>query len=530
MRAAVYARFSTEKQRETSIEDQARVCRAAAEARGWEVIVVHRDEGTSGTTPVAARRGGAALLADAIAGRIEALILEGLDRLSRDLVEQETIVRRLEHRGIRIVGVADGYDSESSARKLHRGMRGLINEVYLDDLRHKTHRGLQGQVQRGMAAGGIGYGYRSVPGADGSRIEIDEPRAQLVREIFQAYADGQSGQRIAADLNARRVPSPRGGTWAVSALYGSPAKGSGILHNEAYVGRLVWNRSMWVKDPDTKRRVRLDRPRSEWVIVERPELRIVPQELWDAVRARFAAPRRGGGGQGPGPRPATLLGGLLTCGRCGGAMVAVSARAYGCAARKDRGPAVCEGTLVRRDVAERRLLAEVREMLLAPESVAEMRAEVARLVEEQAQTGQADQAAAQARAKALQAELGRLVEAIATVGVSPALAERLRRTEEDLRAARAAAAAMPGRGPAIDPDAVVAAYRELLADLGAAVSSDIGRARQILGELMGRVVITTGEDGETFADLETTPAAVAAGSVTLIVVAGAGFEPTTFGL
>jgi site-specific DNA recombinase len=521
VRAAIYARFSTEKQRETSIDDQARVCRASAAARGWEVVALHQDEGTSGSTPVAARRGGAALLADALAGRIEALLLEGLDRLSRDLVEQETIVRRLEHRGIRILGVADGYDSESSARKLHRGMRGLINEVYLDDLRHKTHRGLQGQVQRGMAAGGIGFGYRGVPGPDGSRIEIDELKAQLVREIFQAYADGQSGQRIAADLNARRVPSPRGGTWAVSALYGSPAKGSGILHNEAYIGRLIWNRSMWVKDPDTKRRQRIDRPRSEWVIVERPELRIVPQELWEAVRSRFEAPRREGGGRGAGPRPMTLLGGLMTCARCGGAMVAVSARAYGCAARKDRGPAVCQGTLVRRDVAEVRLLAEVREMLLAPESVAEMRAEVARLVAEQGQTGQADQAAAKARIKALEAEVTRMVDAIATVGVSEALADRLRRTEAELAAVRMSAATAAARGPDIDPDAVVAAYRELLADLGAAVSSDIGKARQILGELLGRVVITTGEDG-TFAELETTTAAVAAGA-SLKLVAGARF-------
>lgn len=151
MRAAVYARFSTERQRESSITDQFRLCQAAAEGRGWAVAVRHADEGVSGSTPVASRSGGAALLADVLAGRVEVVVLEGLDRLSRDLVEQETIVRRLEHRGVRIVGVSDGYDSQSAARKLHRGMRGLINEVYLDDLRAKTHRGLEGQVVRGMA-------------------------------------------------------------------------------------------------------------------------------------------------------------------------------------------------------------------------------------------------------------------------------------------------------------------------------------------------------------------------------------------
>lgn len=518
MRSAIYARYSTDRQRETSIEDQSRVCRDQAAASGWQVVAVHSDEGVSGSTPVAARRGGAALLADALAGRFELLLLEGLDRLSRDLVEQETIVRRLEHRGIRILGISDGYDSHSAARKLHRGMRGLINEVYLDDLRSKTHRGLQGQVERGLAAGGIGYGYRSIPGPDGARLEIDEPKAAIVREIFEAYAAGRSGQRIAADLNARRIPSPRGGTWAVSALYGNSAKGSGILHNEAYIGRIIWNRSQWVKDPDTQRRQRLDRPRSEWVTVERPELRIVSQDLWEAVRARFSGPRRAGGGKGPGPRPVTLLGGLLTCGRCGGALVAVSARAYGCAARKDRGPAVCAGTLVRRDLAETRLLSEIRALLLSPEAIAEMRAEVARAIAEQSETSQDDQRAARQRLATLEAELGRLVDAIATVGVSEALAERLRRTEAELAAARQAAALATHRPPVADPEEVVAAYRELLADLASAVSTDIPKARQILAELLGRVVIKSSPEG-IFAELETTPAAIAAGS-SLILVAG----------
>lgn len=232
MRAAIYARYSTERQRETSIADQVRVCRVAAEARQWLVGATHADEGTSGTTPVAARTGGAALLADALAGRFETLVIEGLDRLSRDLVEQETIVRRLEHRGIRIIGVSDGYDSQSSARKLHRGMRGIINEVYLDDLRTKTHRGLAGQVSRGFSAGGVSYGYRSVQGDGGHRVEIDEAQATWVRWIFERYAEGWSVQRVAHHLNSHGIPSPRGSTWAVSALYGSPSKGSGVLNNE----------------------------------------------------------------------------------------------------------------------------------------------------------------------------------------------------------------------------------------------------------------------------------------------------------
>ncbi len=182
----IYARFSTDKQRETSIEDQARVCRARAETLGLEIIGLHADNGVSGSTPVAARPGGAQLLADALAGRFRVLLLEGLDRLSRTLVEQETIIRRLEHREIRIIGVADGYDSASgTSRKLTRGMRGLVNEIYIDDLRAKTHRGLCGHIERGLAAS---FG-----------AEAAGPQSSRLARISTAAAPG----RIAARRYAR---------------------------------------------------------------------------------------------------------------------------------------------------------------------------------------------------------------------------------------------------------------------------------------------------------------------------------------
>ncbi len=142
MRAVLYARYSTDKQRETSIDDQLRAARDRAEREGWIVVATHADEGVSGSTPVALRSGGKALLADALAGRFDVLIVEGLDRLSREIGEAEQLVKRLEHRSIRIIGTADGYDTEARGRKVMRIARGLVNELYLDDLREKTHRGL----------------------------------------------------------------------------------------------------------------------------------------------------------------------------------------------------------------------------------------------------------------------------------------------------------------------------------------------------------------------------------------------------
>ena len=112
----------------------------------------------------------------------------------------------------------------------------------------------------------------------GHRLEINQAQAEIVRQIF-ARSGGESCQRIAAELNARGVRGPRGGTWSVSALYGSPAKGSGMLNNELYLGRYIWNRSRWVKDPDTRQRQRVDRPREEWQIENRQELRILDEAI-----------------------------------------------------------------------------------------------------------------------------------------------------------------------------------------------------------------------------------------------------------
>jgi DNA invertase Pin-like site-specific DNA recombinase len=492
MRAAFYGRFSTDRQRETSITDQERICAARAAALGLSLEITHADEGVSGSTPVLARAGGARLIADALAGRIDVLIMEGLDRLSRDMVEQEQTIRRLEHRGIRIIGVSDGYDSDSSARKLHRGMRGLINEVYLDDLRAKTHRGLAGQVSRGMHAGGLSYGYRTVPVEGGHRLEIDQDQAGWVRWIFTQYMEGWSAQRIAHELNRRGVPSSRGGTWAVSAIYGNPARLAGVLNNELYVGRYIWNRSQWMKNPDTGRRVRVDRPREEWSVREMPELRIVADEVWAAARERMGR-KREAGGRGKGRRTSTLFGGLLRCASCGGAVVAVSGTHYGCAARKDRGPAVCPGVRAPRRITDTRLLGIVRDDLLSPEALLEIQAQVRRLVA--AGRHASREAAAKARSRLIEvdAEIGRLTDAIAQVGISPALAARLK--DAELRREQHAAA-LAGRVETEAPlsmDRAMALYKQRLMDLDRALSSDVDRARALLSQILGPVTLESSD-------------------------------------
>ena len=152
MRAAIYARYSSENQKEASLEDQVRYCKRLVEDRGWTIAKTYTDRALSGATPL--RPGYQDLLADARSGQFDVVVAEGLDRLSRD---QETIAaffKQVRFAGVSIVTRAEGEISE-----LHVGLKGTMNALFLKDLAIKTHRGLEGRIRAGRSAGGRAYGY-----------------------------------------------------------------------------------------------------------------------------------------------------------------------------------------------------------------------------------------------------------------------------------------------------------------------------------------------------------------------------------
>lgn len=485
MLAAIYARYSSDRQRDTSLTDQEAVCRRRAEAEHLTVVRVYADAAISGTR--ADRPQYRQLLADAEAGHWQAVLVEDLSRLSRDEVEGVQAVRRLEHRGIRVVGVADGYDSARPGRTAQRGVRALLSALYLEDLAARTHRGLEGQARRGHATGGRPYGYRSHATADGALLQIDPEQAAIVQRIYRAYAAGHRPRRIAADLNADGIPGPRGGTWAFSALYGHPAKHTGILRNPTYIGRPRWNASKWEHDPDTGARVRRERPPADWITTEQPHLQIIDRPLWDAVQARLHAntqPHQ----RSAGPAPRRLLSGLLVCGHCGGAIAVVNRDRYGCTWARHRGPAVCDQRrTVQVQVAERRILAAIAGDLYSPAALAEYRAALLDELKRASAAAAPDLAALQRTRRELAERIDHLVAEIASGTRSRALSAALEaaeadleRTEQDLRAAE--------RPPIPLLTDIEGTLRRQTDDLGAALEAgDRDEARAILAAMLGEV-------------------------------------------
>jgi site-specific DNA recombinase len=285
----------------------------------------------------------------------DVLVIDQLSRFARDSVEQEQSIRRLEHWGIRIVSTSDGYDSLSPSRKVHRGFKGMMNEMFLDDLCANVHPGLKGKAIQKFWCGGRPYGFalkllrdphrfdtHGEPAKIGTVLQIDKQQAAVVQEIFTRFVAGESCLAIARDLNERAVPSP-GSTWKREVRRCSGWMGSavrGILKNPLYTGMQRWNTAQFVRDPDTKKHVRRKRPQSDWVTNRIESLRIVPDALFERAQQRTRSVKETDPRLKNGQKPRYRLSGLLVCEQCSAHYVMGDARAYArrepCAAAQAR--------------------------------------------------------------------------------------------------------------------------------------------------------------------------------------------------
>ncbi|SPA17206.1 recombinase family protein [Cupriavidus taiwanensis] len=535
-RIAIYARFSTDKQDRTSVDDQINLCRRRAESfDDARVTGIFKDEAVSGSTPVEHRLGGAAMMQAARNGEFDILILEGLDRLARNLVDQEQVMKYFDWQRIRVLGVIDGSDSENKQAKMTRQMRGAFNEQYIDDVRDKTRRGLSGQVSRGYVVTGRAYGYDLQRDDHGTKYVINENEAKWVRWIFERFADGDSPRVIAAELNRLSVPSPRGGTWMQSGIYGSPAKGAGILNNSSYIGEYIWNRSSCEKNPMTQKKERRDRPESEWMRVARPEYRIVSDELWQRAHARYKKAKYLGGTKGNGPYARTLFGGLLRCPHCDGAVVAIDARSYGCLTRKERGNIVCPGILVSRKHVDENLLHALQTLLLDNGGEDEINGYINEILATHAEHKREGKDEIRQRLAKIEHDLPKLIDAITSTGnrveYIVAKIDALSAEQKELKAALAhvesEAVKWENYAPLIR--AKMAELRETLRNTSA---DNAMRAREKIAAMLGPITLYEGEGGvygRCFDPLQQVALNVI-GEAQIFLVAGAGLEPATFGL
>lgn len=210
--AAVYCRLSKEDEEKTareseSIRNQRALLLAWAAEHGYRIYRVYTDEDYSGIDR--ARPGFNAMLADARAGKFEVILAKTQSRFTRDMELVEKYLHGLfPEWGVRFIAVLDHVDTCDPAGKKARQINGLINEWYLEDLSGNVRAVLDHKRRSGSYIASFAlYGYRKDP-QDHSRLLPDEPAAQVVRQIFALYLQGNGAGRIAQTLNAQGVPPP----------------------------------------------------------------------------------------------------------------------------------------------------------------------------------------------------------------------------------------------------------------------------------------------------------------------------------
>jgi site-specific DNA recombinase len=268
--AAIYARYSTEKQNDASIEDQVRGCERLAAANNLTIVARFEDRGISGGTTE--RPGYQALLTAARAGAFTVILAEDISRLWRNRSEFGQRSCELEDLSVHLMTCV-GDDTRRDGYGLVVAIKSAIAETARREISYRTRRGLEGRARAGASTGGRTYGY-AAPGV------VDPAQAAVVARAFNLYASGLTDAKVAEALNATGGPcAPRGGPWQASTV-------GALLSNPRYTGRVQWGAYGRKRSSADSGRVGPRIPSAAPAVSRQDDaLVIIDRTLWNTVSA-----------------------------------------------------------------------------------------------------------------------------------------------------------------------------------------------------------------------------------------------------
>jgi site-specific DNA recombinase len=377
MIAAIYARKSTEQtgvsDEEKSVTRQIEHAKAYAAKKGWTVPeeLIFVDDGISGAEFV--KRPGFIRLMNALKPKpsYQFLVMSEGSRLGREQIETAYVLKQIVDSGVRVFFYLEDRERtlDTPLEKLLLQLSNYADEQERDRARTRTYDAMVRKARLGHVTGGMTYGYdnQDVQSSEGHRLHVvrvvNPKEAVIVRQIFEMYAGGLGITRIAHHLNHEKVLAPRQNVtgWSPSAV-------REMLRRPLYRGQIVWNKSEKIVRGGTKKRRR--RPECDRIVIDAPELRIIPADLWESVQARLARIKA----TGPRERDVEskyLLTGMARCAQCGGPMLVVGpgtsrreGRYYACAYHKKRGSTICKnGMLAEQELLDKVLLRSLANVL-----------------------------------------------------------------------------------------------------------------------------------------------------------------------
>ena len=565
-RAVIYFRVSHADQDDKS---QLRELREYAKANGFQ-IVREVSEGQAWSGSDSERPAWIDIISRAEDPKrrdFDFLLTTELDRLGRNKYTIQDI-GDLVDANVHVIFTRDRTDTRDESSEFMLGIKSYMATAYVKSVSTHTRAKMIDRAKLKLATTKPPFGYRitveggslqTVHGVDrlmGARrtYAIDPEAAEWVRKIFGWFVDGDSAVTIAAKLNEAGAPSPRGRGWIGSSV-------AAVIDNSMYLGQIIFNKSKWVARSRKQRRAaglgrrkRVENDPAEWIRQNAPELRILTDEVWRAAQARRSATNKRWHTNLKQPlsenrgRPSKQLF-QLRCGTCGGTYTMANANKMGCSKHlNSRGTGCTMNALAGARETNAALIGLIKSAVLSPEMVKLFAAEVSAESARESAAPKATAASIKRKQEKAEKEISNLVDAIASYGLRDNL--DVQRRLKAATAARDAAVAELSRLNAGSPasEAISATaddLRVMLDDLAGGTIDDpatLYKARGLLAELVEPFEAFAHPEGTEFraklriptARKELTPKdfVVPRRSPKFVgnLVAGVGFEPTTFGL
>lgn len=289
----IYTRFSSSLQSPKSCVDQEREVRAGLDKLGIDHsnAVVIRDEAESGTKTC--REGFIQIEAMSRSRQISILAVDDQSRLTRG-ANALSFLQDIVCFGGRFISLGESIDTDQENWQVMVQVMGIHNSTTISELGRRVKRGQTGRLLGGLTAGGYPLGYepyfvnpnaalqaRRGPKPE-KNIRVDETMAQWIRQAFDWFNEGCSIQEVARRLSENKVPrgpKSKGDLWDHHQV-------RRLLSNEKYVGVWVWGKTKNSRS-SSGRVKQIDVPKEDWVRVDREELRIIDQQVWDKTQRRL---------------------------------------------------------------------------------------------------------------------------------------------------------------------------------------------------------------------------------------------------
>lgn len=303
--AVIYARYSSNNQREESIDAQVRACREYAKVHGLNVVNIYTDSAKTGTNDQ--REAFQQMLADSSKGIFSTVIIHKIDRFSRNRYDSAINKKLLQKNRCHLVSVLERLD-DSPESVIMEGVLESFSEYYSKNLSREVKKGQKETALQCKHNGGtppLGYDVDK----ETRKYIINEKEAEIVRLIFSMYAKGCGYKEILRHLNAMGHLTKRGNRFANGSL-------NNLLKNEKYRGIYIFNLKK-EKDMDGVRRPSLN-PETEVIRIEGGMPRIIDDVTFAKVQVLLSQNLERGGSFKA--KEVYILSGLIYCGDCGMSM------------------------------------------------------------------------------------------------------------------------------------------------------------------------------------------------------------------